>query len=70
VKLSELSISELVVGTKIIYRNVGEGISYCSNIRESKIIEISPSRKYIKLADYGWTLLDNGVIDILEVLHA
>ena len=68
-KLNELGDNKLVAGTRIIYSNRAEGISYHSNVKETEIVEVSPSNKYIKLADYGWTLLDNTVIDVLEVLH-
>jgi len=60
-------VSQLVVGSRIIYCHTFPKISYHVNIKQSSILEISPSGKYIKLEDYGWLDINNSSIDILEV---
>jgi hypothetical protein len=67
-KLSELSLGELKVGMRFLYRNTGEGVGYYSSARVSKIVEISPSREYINIEGYGWSPSDSTVIDVLEIL--
>jgi hypothetical protein len=55
-------MSELIEGQRIVYRFHLTGTLY-----EAKVIEISPSRKLVKLDPTGWvSCKDLWIVEILE----